>query len=361
MVFEYGVGDRGDQLLHLLQVFGPADDGACPGVLEYEVAEGELPGDVVAHLREEGLRVLGDEAGAQRLGRFAVFGLGGLQQHGHERIVLFDPPAEFDAGVGLLVGGAVAPVADDPHVGDHPQQIVPVLFVEPEGFVVAGGEQDLRAGPLAQHLLLFVEGVLQKPGVLEQEQLVELGQVGRVEADRILDQQNGLHAPFENVLVGVHLVLHEFDDGRDELRVAVPAEYGVEPRAVLLLDAAVDVLREAGQQRHGNLGPPFADDPPEPEHVGFAHVVHGQDEVEPGLPLQPFERLAGRAYPREGGRVRHVQIEVLPVDLLLDVSVLLEDVAVVAAADEQDLVYAALHQGAFGPGLGSEISVHGGK
>ena len=115
---------------------------------------------------------------------------------------------------------------------------------------------------------------------MQQDEFVELGQVGRVEADRVLDEQDGLHASFADVLGGVHLVLDELDDGDDEFRVAVPAEDVVQSRAVLLLYPAVDVLRKGGQQRHGDIPMALLDDAGEGEDVGLAHVVHGEDEVE---------------------------------------------------------------------------------
>ena len=44
--------------------------------------------------------------------------------------------------------------------------------------IVVGGEEDLRTGALAEDLLLFVEGVLQRSDVLLQHELVEEGEVG---------------------------------------------------------------------------------------------------------------------------------------------------------------------------------------
>ena len=222
VVFERLVGDRGDHLLHLREVLGAADLGARVGVLENEVPEGELLGDVFAQLRKERLGVLGDEPCAQLRGLLAEGHLRRLQQHGHQRVVLLDAAAEVDSGVELLALGRVVAAEDEPHVGDHAQQVFFVAFVQFHGLFVAAGQQDFGTRAFAKHLLLFVEGVFQKLGVLQQKQFIELGQIGRIEADGVLDQQDGLHAAFEDVLVGVHLVLDEFDDTDDEVRVAVP-------------------------------------------------------------------------------------------------------------------------------------------
>ena len=344
VVFERPVGDRGDHLLHLREVPGAADLGARLGVLEYEVAEGELAVDEVVQLREERLGVLGDEPRPECRGLLAEGRLGGLQQHGHQRVVLADAAAEVDAGVELLALGRIVAVQDEPHVGDDAQQVLLVAFVQLRGLLVAAGQQDLGPGALAEDLLLRVEGVLDELGVLQQDEFVELGQVGRVEADRVLDEQDGLHASFADVLGGVHLVLDELDDGDDELRVAVPAEDVVQSRAVLLLYPAVDVLRKGGQQRHGDIPMALLDDAGEGEDVGLAHVVHGEDEVERIVAGERLERFGRRADACERGGIREVQVDILLVDLRFDVPVLLEDVAVVAAAHEQDFVNPVFHE-----------------
>ena len=344
VVFERVVGDRGDHLLHLREVFRAADLGARLGILEDEVPEGELLGDVVAQLREQRLGVLGDESRPELPGLLLEGGLRRLQQHGHQGVVLADAAAEVDPGVVFLALRRVAAVQDESYVGDHAQEVLLVAFVELHGLLVAAGQEDLRTRALAQNLLLLVEGILEELGVLQQDQLVELREVGRVEADGVLDQEDRLHAPLEDILVGVHLVLDELDDADDEFRVPVPREDVVEPRVILLLDAAVDVLREGGEQRHGNVRVPLLDDLREGEDVGLPDVVHREDEVVGVVAGQGVERLGGRAHARERRRVRHVQVDVLLVDLRFDMSVLLEDVSVVAAAHKQDLVDAVFHE-----------------
>ena len=174
VIFECLVGDRGDHLLHLHQVFGLADDGTRIGVFEEEFAEGELLVYIFVQLREQRFGILGDEPRPE---------LAGL-----------DAAAEVDARVAFLALGRVVAVQHEPYVGDHAQDVLLVTVVEFHGLLVIGGQQDFRPGTLAQNLLLLVEGVLEEFCVLQQDQLVELGQVGRVETYRVLDEQDGLHA-----------------------------------------------------------------------------------------------------------------------------------------------------------------------
>ena len=159
----------------------------------------------------------------------------------------------------------------------------------------------------------------------------------------------------QNVFLGVHLVFDQLDDGDDEVVVAVPAEDVVEPRAVLLLDAAVDVFRERGQQCHGYLRVALLDGLGETEDVRFADVVHRQDEVVRIVVGQYVEGFARRTHPRERGRIRQVEVQVLLVDLRFDVAVFFEYVAVVAAAYQQDFVYPVLHEAVLRPGAVGQL------
>lgn len=207
-------------------------------------------------------------------GLYLELGLRRLQQDGHQRVVGLDAAAEVDARVAFLALGRVVAVQHEPNVGDHAQNVLLVTVVEFHGLLVIGGQRDFRPGTLAQNLLLLVEGILEEFCVLQQDQLVELGQVGRVETYRVLDEQDGLHAAVGDVLLGVHFILDQLDDGHDQVGIAVPAEDVVEPRAILLLQTAVDVLREGGEQRDRDLGVAFLDDLGKREYVQLPDVVY---------------------------------------------------------------------------------------
>ena len=179
---------------------------------------------------------------------------------------------------------------------------------------------------------------------MQQHKFIDRGQVGRVVADRVLNQQNRLHTTLQDILVGIHSILDQLDDGDNQIGIAVPAEDVVQSRTILLLDATIDILREASQQHHGHLRVALLDDAREGKHIGLAHVVHRQNEVETTLRLQTLQRLGSRADARQRGRVAHIEVHILLVDLRLDVAVLFENIAVVAATYEQDLVDSVAHK-----------------
>ena len=335
-----------DQMLHVAQVFRASDHLARSEVLEHEVAESELLADVVAQFEQQRLRVFGDEAYAQTLGRRAHALLRGLKQERHLRVVGLDQPAQIDAGVELLARRGIALMDDEADVRNDAQQMLLVFLVQPDGLGIVRGQQDFGPRALAQHLLLLVERLFEKLLALLEHEFVDRGQIGRVVFDRVLDQQDRLHAGAQNVAVGVHAVFDQLDDRQDQVGVAVPVENVVDAGGVLPLEPPVQVARAVEQQHDGDVGPQLLDLFRRVEHVQLADVEHADHQIEVGIVPQHFERFDRRADPPERGRVAQVQLDILAVDLHVDAAVFLERISVVAAADEQYAPDASLHQGA---------------
>ena len=65
-----------------------------------------------------------------------------------------------------------------------------------------------------------VEGLSREVLRLRQYVIIKVREHGRVEADVVLDQQNHLHTSFVDVVLDVHLVLNELDDGENQVGIA---------------------------------------------------------------------------------------------------------------------------------------------
>ena len=247
------VRDGGEDALGPVQVAGAGGFLAGLGIGDDEVAESEFPADEFRQVVVEGLGPLDEEAGLQGFGHRAHAFLRGLHQDGHLGVVLADHPAQVDARVQLLLRGLVAPVQDEADVGDDAQHVALVFLVQGHGVVVVRGHQDLRTGPLAEALLALVEGVPDGFAVLQEDETVQLGEIDGVEADRVLHQEDALHAVLQDVHGRVPAVLQELDDGDDQVRGVVPAEDAVEMAQVVALHLLVDLLREGGQQDDGGF------------------------------------------------------------------------------------------------------------
>ena len=242
VILEYRVGDLRNQFLHIAQIFGASDQCAIDWIAELEIAKCELASDIVGQLLVEGLRVLLNKAHFELLGLLAETLLGRLQQNGHQWIIFTNQATEIDTRVLLFVRTAVGRAQRKTDVRDHTEQVAFVTLVDSNGVLIVGRQEDLRAGTLAQNLLLFVVGIFQKLTVLQQHKFVDRRQIGRVVTDRVLDQQDRLHTALQDILIGIHSVLDQLDDSDNQVGIAVPAEDVVESRAILLLDAAIDIL-----------------------------------------------------------------------------------------------------------------------
>ena len=339
------VRDGGEDALGPVQVAGAGGLLAGLGVGDDEVAEAEFPADELRQVVVEGLGALDEEAGLQGLGHRPHALLRGLHQDGHLGVVLADHPAQVDARVQLLLRGLVAPVQDEADVGDDAQHVALVLLVHGHGVVVVRGHQDLRAGALAEALLALVERVPDGFAVLQEDEAVQLGEIDGVEADRVLHQEDALHAVLQDVHGRVPAVLQELDDGDDQVRGVVPAEDAVEMAQVMALHLLVDLLREGGQQDDGGVRVDGLDPLGEVEHIDLADVVHRDDEVVLRPILHHFQRFHGGFRPLEDRRVGEVQLGVFGGDPGLDPSVLLEGELVVVVAHEQDPADPPGHQG----------------
>ena len=260
------------------------------------------------------------------------------------RIVALDQPAQVDPRIEFLAVRRIVLVQHEPHIGDYAQQVTLVTLVNHHRLFVIGRQQDFGTPALAQHLLLLVERLFEKLSALLQHQLINCGQVGRVITDRIFDQQDRLHAHPENIVVGVHPVLDQLDDRQDQVGVAVPAEDIVNRRTVFALYAAVNILRQVGQQHERNFGMQRLELFREVEYVEIPDIEHTDNQVKIIFTLQQLQRLGRTAHPRERRRVAQVQLHILVVELHLQAPVLFEGIGIIAAADQQNPADAPAHQ-----------------
>ena len=230
------------------------------------------------------------------------------------------------------------------HVRNHSQKIVLIFLIKSDSIVVIGRHQDLRAGALTGLLLLLVKGIADGRTVLMQEYAVQRRQIGGIVADRVLHQQDRLHAVAQDVVVRVHPILDQLDDGDYDVRAVVPAEDVVYARLVSLRDLAEYLLRVAAQEHHGHFRIALLRFVREGEHIQLAHIVHGDREVELLPRLEHFQGLDRGLHPHDSRRVTQVQFQIIGRDEGLDVAVFLEGIAVVIVADEQDSANPPLHQ-----------------
>ena len=293
------------------------------------------------------LRVLVDEVEALGLGPLGVHRLAAGEDQGHVLVAPANLPQQLQAGLGVaflhVAQAANGRLQGEAGVADDAQRVLVILLVEGHGLLVAGGEHHLGAAALALGGGMGVKGLGGEVFRLQEDVVIEIGQHGGVEADVVLDQQNHLHAGLLHVVVDVHLVLDELDDGEDEVGVAEPAEDVVEDGHVLVLHAAGDAVAEGGEHHAGHVGPEGLHLAGHLKGVVVGIAGHTDDQVDVGG-VEHVAGLLGGADLGERGRIAHAQLGVLVEDFLVHASVVFEHKGVVGVGHNEHVEDAARHQ-----------------
>ena len=91
--------------------------------------------------------------------------------------------------------------------------MVAVFFDQRGCLLVVACQQHFAAAAHTQRRLVAVQGLGAVLLALYQQELEQVRQDGTVETYGVLYQQDGLNADLEDVVLGVHLVLNQLDDG----------------------------------------------------------------------------------------------------------------------------------------------------
>ena len=83
--------------------------------------------------------------------------------------------------------------------------------------------------------------------------VIEVREHGRIETDIILYEEDHLHTCLTDIVLNIHLVLNQFDDGEDQVRIAQPTEHVIEDSHILVLDTFGDTMRERSEHHTRNL------------------------------------------------------------------------------------------------------------
>ena len=144
-------------------------------------------------------------------------------------------------------------------------------------------------------------------------------------------------------MVDVHLVLKQLDDRHDEVGVAEPAEYVVEHRHILVLDALGDTVRERRQHHAGNRRMRRLHLTGDGERIVVGITRHTDHQVDVGS-LQYGIGLLRRRHLGERRRIAHTEFHILIEDLLIDTSVVLQHEGVVGISHDEDIEDTPRHQ-----------------
>ena len=261
-----------------------------------------------------------------------------LQQDGHKGVVALDFLTEFHTGIFFL--DAIARVA---HIGDDPQQVAFIFFIKADGFFIRGGQHDLGPASHAKHHLVLVQSLGHEVFRLFKDDLVNIGEITGIEADGVLHEQDGLHADFPDVVVDVHFIFDQFDDGQQKVGIAKPAEDIIDNAFSGFIEFQGDFTGKGGQDHDWDRRVFQLDFFSKAEGIHFFGGKHDDDQVYFFL-VKYFE-----SFFLGGGKVKlrwvaKAEGNIFDKDLLIDTTVVFQHKGVVSAGDQQHVVNTAAHQ-----------------
>ena len=306
-------------------------------VPEHEIAETEMTAHQPAQVHSYLLGVLVDEMRPAFLGPPALVRLGGLHDQRHELVFGTDGRQQFVTG--HLVG---FPATGETAVADDPQRVLLVTAVQPPCLFIRPRQHDFRTPAHPQGLQLRVQGFRRELQALLQHETVEVGQDGGIETDGILHQQNHLHAR-RHVVLQVHLVLNQLDDGKQQVRVAQPAEHIVENGEVHVFHALAYAVAERCQDDNRYHRILHLDAPRDVEHIIVVRARHTYNQVEGGLAQLLFRLFLG-SHLEETRRIAQPQLHILVENLLFHPPVVLQHERIIRIGNQQHVENPPLHQ-----------------
>ena len=229
-------------------------------------------------MKEPGPRVLG----LGRVGR-----VGGLEQDGRVGHLALDRARERVARPRILPA-----VSGEVHIRNNPEDMAVISLEELHALLPGRRQEELRPGPHPQELLHTVRCLgHEELGLLDQLG-VEHRQIGRVEPDRVLDEDDHLDPCHTHVVVSVALILDGLDDRGEDALIALPDKDPAQAFDV----RALQMLQFPGvvcQDHEGNLGCVLADDVRDDRYPLLSDPGHGDHQVEVLITQEPSRFLHG--------------------------------------------------------------------
>lgn len=126
-------------------------------------------------------------------------------------------------------------------------------MVDAKGFFIGTCQYNFGTSPHAQCALVGIQCFSREFLALLQYEFIQIGQDGGVKADAVFHQQDELHTHFVDVVLQVHLVLYQLDDGNQQVGVSQPAEHILKGTEVFIGNTLGDAVAERGKYHHRNL------------------------------------------------------------------------------------------------------------
>ena len=138
-------------------------------------------------------------------------------------------------------------------IGYHTEKIVPVLMEKADSVIIVCCKKYLRTSSFPEDLLILVKGIPYSRHILLKDKSVKERQICRIISHRVLNQEDALDSPFENIVISIHAVLEELHYCKNKVGLTVPAENIIDGGPVAFFNLAIYFSRERGKENYRSL------------------------------------------------------------------------------------------------------------
>ena len=338
MVLQGLCRNREYNILQFLQIMNAGYFLHRTRIDENKIAETEIPRNSIPQIDIHFLGILIDERSFKPGSIGTVALLCRLKNQRHVRITLADLSQQFNAG--QRING---PFTGETGIGNNSQNIVLESFIEVHCFFIRTGKYNLGTAAHSQRPLMFVQSFRGKLLTLGEDKLIKIRQDRRIETDGIFHQQDHLNANFIDIMLQIHLILDQLDDGQEQIRISQPAKYIFKYTQIFMFHTRPDTMGKRSQNDQRNMRIFLLDltsDIKRIAVVGSGHtdyqIKHCISQLSPGI---FFRRNL-----RETRRITQAEVHIFNKDLFVYPTVILQHKCIVRIGNQQDIKDTFRHQ-----------------
>ena len=190
---------------------------------------------------------------------------------------------------------------------------------------------------------MLIEGFGGKLHALLQHEFIQFGQDGGIETDVVFDKNDLLHATFFDVVIEIHFVFYQLNDGQQQIGVSQPTKHVFKIGEIFMLDARGDAVTERGEHNEGDMLESMLDASGDVEGVAIVCARHHDDEIK-RIAMQFCPRLSLCAHLREARRIAEREGGIFIEKFLINAPIVFEHEGIVGIGDKEHIKDTPCHK-----------------
>ena len=356
------VGDVEDIILQLLQASDAHDFLVGFRISEDEIAKPHVLLHQTAQVHTHLLGVLVHKAEAFCFCLGTVITLRTLKDKGHKRVILSDIAEKlqtcirtfltpkgicailwFDFLFNFISKSFGCTFQRESGITDDSKGIIGILIIQFLRLFISTSQYHLRTTTHTHGGSMPVQGFLGEVLTLLQNIIIEVRQDGAIEADGILYKKNHLYTSLPDIMLKIHLILNQLDDGKNQVGITQPAEDIIEDAQILVLHSLGNAMREWSKNYTVNIRKLALDVTGHIKGIIIRITWHTDYQVDHSRTQYLRSLLRGRNLSKSR-RITKTKFHILIIYLLLDSPIIFKHERIIRVSYNQHIVDTTHHK-----------------